>query len=480
MKRLSMFLLAALFALLLISGCGGNGDQTAENPQASGSPGQSTEETAASPGAAETQAPSDGASYLLEGGFEFCANGGRAHIMETEDSYYCVLRDPSDEQNGSIIWFSDKQYKDWLPLCGRPDCRHRTPDCNAYLEVGTMSIWLFGDHIYYAGGGDIGRLPQVWRMKLDGTEHELVFDNSPEILPQDITGATWSSGDCYYHESYVFMPVNFSVTYDIEGEDDTGENDGEWERRLYYVDLNDPGEAHEIEFKDENGEKSDIAFAITGAEGDKVWCTVAKVDFNDDGSRTSHNSEVYTFDLAAKTCVKLCDLPLCIDMNRGWYSEGKLWYVGNSEEEQDTFILPEQGLPYFEYFEGQHRHIVCVDTATGEIETTATRPRDEVSWYILFSGHVMYCENGYTEYGLDRGTYIYGLDGELEGFIPYEKYNEDLSIYYIVGDMVFAYQTTNDLTDNRLSHYPSIKPPTYYLDLKELGTDDFNWHKWEP
>ena len=107
-------------------------------------------------------------------------------IFETDDAYYYMCDQAGGAAEGGniqcIIWFSDKAYKDWMPLCFKPECRHRDGKCNALCEGPTKHTFTFyGQHIYYlvTVSTEFFDEVQLWRMKLDGSEHELML--TPEL-----------------------------------------------------------------------------------------------------------------------------------------------------------------------------------------------------------------------------------------------------------------------------------------------------------
>lgn len=145
-------------------------------------------------------------------------HSGSEQLLETEDLIYylCVTR-VTHEPIKCKVWFSDKKNRDWLPLCGRPDCMHDDKNCNALLEGNTGSkIWLYGRHIYY-----VSDYESLWRMALDGSAHEKVLDfefESPDYV-----------GSFYFHDKYLVLnSVGFS-------EDDPDREVGE--PHIFILDL---------------------------------------------------------------------------------------------------------------------------------------------------------------------------------------------------------------------------------------------------
>ena len=92
-------------------------------------------------------------------------------ILESEDSYYMIHQGGA---GGYFIYTLDKENPmQWLPLCGRPDCSHQDKNCNASIS-NPAAIGLFDGHLYFCDSNQ--GASQLWRMELDGSNHEKVKD----------------------------------------------------------------------------------------------------------------------------------------------------------------------------------------------------------------------------------------------------------------------------------------------------------------
>ena len=488
MKRITALLLALLStAVFALTGCGGKngGEAFATEPVITTEQAFSTEhaisterasvtEPAATEETKPTRSPAKDVFYVVPGGAIYSASS-TDRLIETDDAlYFANVLDTPGFYDPCFVYYSDKEYRDWMPLCGRPDCLHNDEDCNAYIGKRYTQIWLYGDHIYYKVEREV-TLPEIWRMKLDGSDHELIFNDAPRILPDGIGG--YSSGDssCYLHDNKLFMTVHYAAHDDPDAPLD----ELAIVYRCFMLDLSDPTEATELVFTDERGEsKNNLGFIC--AEGDKLYTVVTNVDRDERGMHSVSNSELFVYDLTELTYRKLCDLPVYMELPRLWINDGKLYCLGADGSEADLLVLPEEGGAYMDMYKGQTQMIVQVDAETGETEILGSALREEVVWNHVFSGHVIGTHYGIIDRDVEYGTYIYSLEGELEAFIPYEKYEKRINVYYIAGDLVLGYVVTNDPKDKATGQYPNYNPPAYYLDLSEIGTEDFNWHEWQP
>ena len=94
-------------------------------------------------------------------------------FLEAPKGYYVVDQSTSGEY---FLYYTDKDKIRWVKLCSRPDCGHNSEDCNAYVGF-SGNIGFYDNHIYYtcmALGGNKELQEDIWRMDLDGGNHEKV------------------------------------------------------------------------------------------------------------------------------------------------------------------------------------------------------------------------------------------------------------------------------------------------------------------
>ena len=352
-------------------------------------------------------------------------NSGIQQIFETETTVYftCEKYDEAKHTNYAIVYFSDKEHKDWMPLCSRPDCMHNNKDCSAVLEgCASLKMWPYGDHIYYMlnASENEARVPVLWRMKLDGSDHEKLFEMEfPEgIAPYAVTWY-W-----FFQHNYVLISLYVNEYDDPET----------YYRFKYVIDLSAKElEQKPFDLRDEKGEISDMPIPVYG-NGELLYCV------DDDGR------EVLLMDIAAQTLTKLCDLPFT-----GCYMCGY-----------------EDGLLYF--FDDDSGKIAAVDDATGELSIVFEDEPMTRRWKFESGGYVF---GAYPKSDERRGTEISDLTGKLIREIPYETYNRDIDIVRIMDGYVFGIDRRNGRS---IIEYT----PDWYLDLRDIGTDALQWRRWAP
>ena len=410
MKRIAALLLASLVLLSFISCVKQTG---------------SDEPTPDGAGSSVTEATGNEEFIVLD---RQCTFSGMAitQLIDTQDTLYYVLGSKSD-----TIHFSDKKNKEWLPLCIKPDCLHKTKECNAHLEGNCgLTIWVYGDHIYYIPDEtDEHGMTALWRMRLDGSGHERIlrfddFDNS-----EDYTSSSWSF---IFHNKYVYAWFRGSNSELIAS--------GEGAHTLVFlVDLSlEKPEMKLTRFVYDTG------IPVCG-KGETVYCL-----------NTTNNNSIIKADLSTETWDKLCELPL--------YPESGFVLIGDRLYYADGF------------FEKQFGY---VDTNTGEIvpvlsfdETMRLRMTEE---YLIGTGNINI--NGYfsddnPETGKD--TLIYDFDGNLVQRIPYESYNKNITPVYGTGEYMFGAEA------NVPTKQIDLVEPEWYLDLSEIGDPDMTWRRWAP
>ena len=356
-------------------------------------------------------------------------------IFETDDGvYYLATKvDELKDTKYNLIYYSDKEYKSWMPLCGKPNCLHNDSSCNAVLESEIWEIWLYGRHIYYAfenkDADEEAHGVQLWRMKLDGSDHEKVTVIDPENDYDDLpTLRSWS---CTFHNRYLFLCGRHITRDEVSG-------DLSAEFYNFVVDLDDPNAAPRRLNILIDGSYTLDNFALLESRGNDLIAL-----FGDEEGK-----HYYRCDLETMTGTELCTLPNIIYLTALHLYDGQLWFPAGYELGK----------------------IFAVDIETGEVETVASAEPKEMLWYNPWDGYIVGANFGE---GTPQGTGIYDMNGNLLEFIEQSEYNAKIMVSFIIGHTVYGHTYTG-------ADYIVINPPDFYLDLDELGTENFGWHKWEP
>ena len=156
-------------------------------------------------------------SVMMEQPFNlFCGS-----MAETPEGYY-YLRD-------TFVYYCPRGESRFVPLCGKPNCTHNDPNCNAFVSLGSP-LELYDGMLYIDVGPDEDALSFV-KMKLDGTEHETV---STDLKAYGLNGSDYSFSSYLPHgKAYVTVKEDEPLLSDQKGD------------RLIVVDMKD-GSSREI------------------------------------------------------------------------------------------------------------------------------------------------------------------------------------------------------------------------------------------
>lgn len=338
-------------------------------------------------------------------------------VFDTESSVYYLCREDNEQE---VIYISDKEYKDWMPLCGRPNCMHDDENCDAWLEGSTLGckIWPFDEHIYYLidNNKQSDSVYELWRMKLDGTEHEMALE-CRNLSAHDDPSARMTSW--FFHGRYAIL------TFSEMSEDSV-------ERSCSVIDLSKkPLEQVPLDLPI-------WAFKIYAGDGDIVY-----------GVDPMENNSLYSIDLLSQTTRKLCELPFYPDFSGCQLIDSVLYFSGGIE----TGML------------------ASFDTVTEKL-TVFENTLPVGYWYTMHAGFIIATDVPLE--GEKRGTMIYDLEGNLIRAIPYSEYGTDIMVSRAAGNLIFG----ADCSNGDLSEISYNSPPEYYIDLSQIGAEGFGWMKW--
>ncbi len=92
-------------------------------------------------------------------------NYGKYISCETDEGYYFLL--------SNYICYTEKSNMNTTILCNKPECKHNTSDCNAYLD-GATSLTYYNRNIYYDVFDDSKGVYYLYKMNTDGTDRKKV------------------------------------------------------------------------------------------------------------------------------------------------------------------------------------------------------------------------------------------------------------------------------------------------------------------
>ena len=449
MKRFLM--LALCFLMLLPLGC----VRPEGNVTPSGTPRpMGNTATPTVPTAAVTEEPS-GKSYCFDRHFNATGiSGWGTYVLETEDTVFYLCN--------NIMYFSDKEYKDFMPLCGRPDCKHNGRDCDAYIDA-AGGFWIYGDHIWYASYNLEGRdpdsvrlkQPSLWRMRLDGSQHKEVMDIEIPDLGFTPARTRWgfTAFDKYFCFSY--------TAYKYETDRDYYYSEG----YITLDDLNYVENVREHRDGDYQNSEADLSGSAIFSDGSLVYelnCVRTGPEISDRYYR------LVTWDI----------------------EKNEYTHIGTFEDQPailEGLIMPKDGgFIYMPYLTAENKKSIrFLDLETGEDIATAEGDLDtlRVSQFDWKNGWLC---GVYRDPGLDpknSGFYVYDAEGHILEIATCEGLPEEtmyLDVFLQTDSYFFAAPLPHDEDGNVKALDSASTIPTWYIDKSEIGTGNLAWHRWAP
>ena len=450
MKPKSPILAVLCMLMLLSAGCGSQTDKPV--PTGAVPTGSMPAPTGAVTTEAPTEAPYEGKSYVydyrpttLAGG----AFGFNNNIVETDDSVFLIC-------NG-YLYFSDREYHDFMPLCPRPDCMHNDDDCDARLDT-KNGIWLYGNYIWYVtnerGILDDANKDPLWlcRTRIDGTKHERVLCFYEGDYDFTVQVNSW-----IYFYSNRYLYASHSARARLE----PGAQEARAEIELYIIDL------ETLEMR--TAKSNELGFSsVVWGDGDLVY-GIGTEDVEDpdyDGEQTlatGYRKTLLVHDLKNDELKRIgfLDGRGFLDMYSGCCGlYGSEFRYLRWDRDADT------------------NNLWAMDIETGECRLVLSKPVSEFRALVYdWTNNVYFASSKRPG---EEGFYAYSLDGTELVSIPYDGMPRD----FLEGQVMFQ-------TDSYIFLCPKPEAdsdgfsvtytiPTWYLDKRELGTEGFGWKRWEP
>lgn len=255
-KKIISVICTVLFLFITITGCNDNSQNDVSNTASSdnvSATDTSLPKTKENTSVSET----DFQKNMNNGNF------GKYISCETTTGYYFLL--------SNYICYADKSNMNTTILCNKPECKHNTTNCNAYLD-GANSLTYYNGNIYYDTFDDTEGVYYLYKINMDGTDRTKVQElervsgstsNSPKyIIDNDVVyiKTTEISNSASATENISLYAVNVGDSIDKAVKIDSLNNvefDKMWadSGKLYYlVTVNGSDEIYSYDFKDNKKE----------------------------------------------------------------------------------------------------------------------------------------------------------------------------------------------------------------------------------
>ena len=210
MKKFFCIVFSCLM-LISLAACTGRSrpDNTAAPTAANNTQAANTQEAEATAGA--ERVPDLSCNKETDFDRRLIMNGNDNTVLETDDVYYFLPR-----MDHFMRW-CEKDGSVYGVLCGKPECEHdggngeeTNTDCNGYLgSMPQRYSWIADGKLYYveAYGSvhDPESCAKIYRMDLDGTDHEFV---RAVPTPNTQYGVNMGVGNFCYHRGILYFTMS--------------------------------------------------------------------------------------------------------------------------------------------------------------------------------------------------------------------------------------------------------------------------------
>ena len=134
---------------------------------------------------------------------------GENYNQEQDAQNFSMIRNAAATENGfyvlqdQYVYFIDKKSKKAVPLCGKPNCKHKDNSCNAHFTH-PENIQVYAGNLYVVAGGSEELTCSLYRISLDGSQREEL-----KVLFRYDSGDSGCSLDFTIHRGYGYMAVNW-------------------------------------------------------------------------------------------------------------------------------------------------------------------------------------------------------------------------------------------------------------------------------
>ena len=348
-------------------------------------------------------------------------------VTETDDTIYLLY--------DNTVYFSDKEYKDWLPLCSKPECTHKGSDCSAHIESNYITV--YGNYIYYiqskAKAGSEAASAMLCRMRLDGSAHENVC-----LLPEPEFDFT--PYRCKW--TLIFTNKYLLVTYDASKDEQWAVSDA----ASYVFDL-----------ETLQATPSDYFNVPLKGEGSKLY------SFGAAGEASDYYLTV--FDCETGKLERIGDM-------EGAFNSS--WMYGSFDVFDGRFMY------YVQDADTEIASLYSMDLSTGENTFICKENIHYLKWsafdytnHLLFGSYFQLWPDYKEITRPDWGFYVFDPKLDMIDCFPYSDLAESDIPTPIIQTDGFIFGFTGNASNIN-------KPPVWYIDKNDIGTGNMQWRKWEP
>ncbi|MBQ8238846.1 MAG: hypothetical protein IJZ39_11965 [Oscillospiraceae bacterium] len=222
----------------------------------------------------------------------------------TDHGFYYLYSDRNG--GGTYILYNDDGSDTFIKLCGRADCTHDNPDCNAYIGGSKSDICYWDGYLYVFTEDPVQESTKLIRMNPDGSNRVDVLDTQAfaEEMDADFAQIELMTDGYIVFALYAWEEV------------EEGHLDGVWLQNYYYA----------LDGSMEAPEAHDAVGGPLYSCGDVILAWGYIEDSGENGS-------FFDWDPETDTSTFLCHHP----GQPGWYGETEAYYYKNGALRRLTY-----------------------------------------------------------------------------------------------------------------------------------------------
>lgn len=136
-------------------------------------------------------------------------------FLETQEGYYSVI----PWNNGYYIFFCPRDGGSFVPLCGKPNCKHNDEDCNAWIGAGARTLGCFDGALYTLEDVTFDQNVVIGKRNLDGSDHRVFATVKAADYAGDPLNIAGDLKGFYRGKAYVMLATPESDEF-IENQED--------------------------------------------------------------------------------------------------------------------------------------------------------------------------------------------------------------------------------------------------------------------
>ncbi len=253
---------------------------------------------------------------------------GVADLVEVSSGFYMI-------DTSNFIKYYDKESKQTIVLCNKPECKHNSSECYGYVNYLRGTLATDGKYLYFIGMERVinEKVKEMvieyflCRVHLDGTVIEKLSTIKTQIVKgEETVNGLWTSN------LYVTENVAYYLMYSNEEREESGV-------KLYRINLEKEGKITELTFIPCSDEGHGT-LTLYGGYNNFLWFQIQRL------GEKGFVGDIYYYDLKNKVKEKVMDniqdarASGMEPIEDGFFytSEGQVWKYNKNTQEKNVLI----------------------------------------------------------------------------------------------------------------------------------------------